>query len=78
METFSGRVSGIDVIATPGLELRCLAIIGEPPDERQVETKQHALQTALELASSKGCEVEVSYEKAGASKSLARVKLLDR
>jgi hypothetical protein len=78
METFNGLVSGIDVIATPGLKLRCLAIIGNATREIQVETEQHALQTALELASCSKSEVEVSYEESGPAKSLLRVRLLDR
>lgn len=78
METFSGPVSGIDVIATPGLKLRCLATIGRPAKEMQVQTEEHALQTALELASCKKVDVEVSYEASGPTKTLLRVRLLDR
>lgn len=78
MATFTGSVSGIDVIATPGLNLRCLAFIGKTGEEIQVETEQHALQTALEVASCTKSEVEVSYDEAGPAKSLLRVRILDR
>jgi hypothetical protein len=78
MESFIGLVSGIDVIATPGLKTRCLAIIGTPDEEIQVETRKHSLQTALETACCTKCQVEVSYEQAGPLKVLLRVRLLDR
>jgi hypothetical protein len=76
---FSGTVSGIDVIATPGQHIRCLAFIrANPQNEIQVTTESHQLQTALELASSKKARVEVSYEEHGQLKKLTRVQLLDR
>jgi hypothetical protein len=79
MKDFQGMVNGIDVIATPGLPVRCLAFVTQSSDnEIQVTTEIHALQTALELASSKKIRVEVSYEEAGGEKKLTRVHLLDR
>jgi hypothetical protein len=80
MKTFQGTVSGIDVIATPGQRIRCLAFItAAPQNEIQVTTEMHSLQTALELAASKKCGVEVSYEEDGPTENrLTRVRLLDR
>jgi hypothetical protein len=79
MKDFVGTVSGIDVIATPGQPVRCLAFVSESSqNEIQVTTEIHALQTALELASSKKARVEVSYEDTSGEKKLTRVHLLDR
>jgi len=78
---YTGYVDGIDVIATSGQPLRCLAFITRQPggtDSIQVETEAHALQTALELACSKGVEVEVDYDETGGPNVLRRVRLLDR
>lgn len=79
---FTGYVNGIDVIATLGRGVRCFAFINKSPSGTnyiQVETEEHRLQTALELASStKNVEVEVTYEDVGGAKVLRRVKLLDR
>lgn len=78
MSDFRGNVSGIDVIATPGLPLRCLAFIGGDAEEIQVATDIHALQTALELAAMLQVPVEVSFDEQGPEKKLKRVRLLDR
>ena len=79
MKDFQGLVSGIDVIATPGQIVRCLAFISKTPQsEIQVTTDVHALQTVLELASSRKIRVEVSYEESGQENKLTRVRLLDR
>jgi hypothetical protein len=79
MKDFQGMVNGIDVIATPGQPVRCLAFVTQSSaNEIQVTTEIHALQTALELASSKKVRVEVSYDETGGEKKLTRVHLLDR
>lgn len=79
LSDFQGTVSGIDVIATPGQALRCLAFVSRNvSDEIQVTTDVHALQTALELAAAKRIRIEVSYEADGLQKRLTRVRLLDR
>lgn len=78
---YTGHVDGIDVIATKGQSVRCLAFITKQPhgtDYIQVETEEHRLQTALELASSNKVEVEVSYDDLSGAKVLRRVRLLDR
>jgi hypothetical protein len=76
---FVGKVSGLDVIATPGQPLRCLAFVtSTSQDEIQVTTGLHPLQTALELATSTKVRVQVSYEEHGQEKTLTRVHLLDR
>ena len=78
-KNFRGTISGIDVIATSGLPVRCLAFVSQSAqNEIQVTTELHMLQTALELASSKKVPVEVSYEDQGLEKKLTRVQLLDR
>jgi hypothetical protein len=79
MKDFQGKVNDIDVIATPGQPLRCLAFITKAPqNEIQVTTGLHPLQTALELAAAKNVLVEVSYEENGPENNLTRVHLLDR
>jgi len=79
MKDFQGLVNGIDVIATPGQPVRCLAFVAQSSqNEIQVITEIHALQTALDLASSKKARVEVSYEETSGEKRLTRVHLLDR
>ena len=79
MKNFDGKVSGIDVIVTPGQPVRCVAYVTQTPkNEIQVTTELHALQTALELASSKEVRVEVSYDEQGPEKKLSRVRVLDR
>lgn len=79
MDIFEGTVSGIDVIATPGQPVRCLAFVSRSAnDEIQVTTDLHQLQTALELASAKKAKVEVSFDGSGPEKNLTRVRLLDR
>lgn len=79
MKDFQGNVNGINVIATPGQPVRCLAFVTQDPHhEIQVTTEIHQLQTALELASQKGARVEVSYEQSGVENTLTRVHLLDR
>ncbi len=82
MKDFTGLVNGIDVIAMPGQPVRCLAFVTQSPGhEIQVTTELHALQTALELASSKKARVEVSYEENEENdpeNKLTRVHLLDR
>ena len=77
---YTGTVSGIDVIATKGKPVRCLAFISKKggSDYVQVVTKLHQLQTALELASSKAVEVEVAFDEKGGQRILRRVRLLDR
>jgi hypothetical protein len=77
--TYQGTVDGIDVHAYAAQPVRCFAFINKQPgDYIQVVTYEPQLQAALELASSKQCEVEVDYEDDGTSKSLLRVRLLDR
>lgn len=75
-------MSGIDVMAAPGQKGRCLAFISPEKrgggDEIQVETENPMLQSALETASIKGVQVEVTYDENGGSKELKRVRLLDR
>jgi hypothetical protein len=76
---FQGNVSGIDVIATLGQPVRCLAFISKQPNEEiQVTAYNHQLQTALELASAQAIRVEVSYNEKDGEKTLTRVRLLDR
>ena len=77
---YTGYVDGIDVIATQA-PIRCLAFVNKKPgsaDYIQVETGEHRLQTALELASSKNVEVEVTYDNIGGANVVRRVRLLDR
>lgn len=78
--TYQGTVNGIDVIATPGQEVRCLAFINKQPDSDyiQVTTSEHRLQTALESASGRSVEVKVSFSEKGNEKRLTRVRVLDR
>lgn len=76
---FQGRVNGLDVIATPGLPVRCNAFITHTPQkEIQVTTDLEQLQGALEVAEAKNVLVEVSYQESGEEKKLTRVRLLDR
>jgi hypothetical protein len=82
---FTGTVSGVDVIATPGLPVRCLAFVSrDAQNEIQVVTELQQLQTALELAShlrlpnGKKVPVEVSFVEQGGEKKLTRVHILDR
>jgi hypothetical protein len=79
MPTLEGTVSGIDVIATPGKPVRFFAFVKpNVGEEIQVTAELHQLQTALELASSKQVEVEVTFEKSGPENKLNRVRLMDR
>ena len=79
MEIFEGKVSGIDVTATPGQPARCLAFVSQgPSSEIQVTTGDPQLQSALETACSKNAKVEASFEQSGQEKKLTRVRLLDR
>lgn len=76
---FRGTVNGIDVIAPPGQTPYCLAFVNRSPtDCIQVVTSQPQLQSALELASYKNCEVEITYVDSGIQYELTRVRLLDR
>ena len=78
---YEGYISGIDVIATKGKPVRCLAFVNKKPRSPQyiqVETDDHSVQTALEMASAKGAKVEVSYIEKGTTRVLTRVRLLDR
>ena len=68
---YTGYVDGIDVIATKGQPVRCLAFVNRQPggsDYIQVETEEHRLQTALELASSRKVEAEVSFDDGGGAR----------
>jgi hypothetical protein len=80
---YTGYISGLDIIATPGKPIVCLAFVSKKPGgdigEIQVRTEQHQLQTALELATEKGMKVAVTYtETTPPQKILTRVQLLDR
>lgn len=76
---FRGTVDGIDIHAFSGQPVRCFAFVNQDGhDTIQVITDDTRLQSALELASSKKCEVEVSFEEDGTHKILRRVRLLDR
>ena len=78
---YQGFINGIDVIATAGKSVRCLAFVNKVrggAEYIQVETEEHRLQTALELACSEHTKVEVSYAEKGGLKVLSRVRLLDR
>jgi hypothetical protein len=76
---FQGKVSGVDVIATPSLPIRCLAFVtaGGGTNEIQVTALEARLQSALELASAKDVEVEVTYDNSNPANELTRVRLLD-
>ena len=84
MPIFEGFVDGIDVqVARTGRRksVTCYAFINEQlgsTNNIQVETEEHDLQTALELASSKEVAVEVDYDVIDGSNTLNRVRLLDR
>ena len=75
---YQGRVNGIDAQATPGLKPRCQAYIVNDRSQIQVSTSHYNLQSALECASKKGVEVEVTYDDSTPENILARVRLLDR
>jgi hypothetical protein len=79
---YEGYVSGIDVIATEGKPVVCLAFISKEkppgPDEIQVAALEARLQSALESASVRGMKVEVSYVEKDGQKVLTRVRILDR
>ena len=76
---YRGHVNNIDVFAPDDEPIRCYAIIGQDKDDYvQVTAIYHQLQTALELASAKNVEVEVSYIERDDQKILQRVRLLDR
>ncbi len=85
---YNGTVNGIDVQEVVALTavpegnqkvVKCYAFINKSDQNYiQVATKEHRLQTALELASSKKVEVEVEYNEEGGEKILTRVQLLDR
>ena len=81
LRTFTGIVNGVDVIATPGQPVRCLAFINRQKgsvDAVQVETEEARLQSILESASARGVTVEVSYRTTDGRNRLARVRILDR
>jgi hypothetical protein len=79
MNTFTGTVSGIDVIEMPGNIVRCFAFISrDASDEIQVITDVHALQTVLESASVRKAKVSVTFTASGVEKKLTRVQVLDR
>ena len=78
-DTFLGTVDGIDVHALEGQPVRCFAILNSPGrDPFQIVAYEPRLQSALELASAKKCEVEVSFKDDGTLKVAIRVRLLDR
>jgi hypothetical protein len=78
-QSYSGTVNGIDVHAFVGQPIRCFAFINQTPEDYiQVITYESRVQSALELASSKNSEVEVSYEDDGVYKIALRVRQLDR
>lgn len=79
MEVVQGTVDGIDVHAIGGQPVRCFAFVNTAGrDSVQVVAHESRIQAALELASSKGCEAEVSYQDDGTHKVAVRVRLLDR
>lgn len=79
MNNYTGTVNGIDAQATPGAEPRCQAFINKgETDYIQVTTGYPNLQSALELASVKGVEVEVTYDDSTPENILTRVRVLDR
>jgi len=76
---FRGTVDGIDVHAFGGQPVRCFAFVNQDGNDTiQVVAYEPRLQSALELASSKKCEVEVAFEDDGTHKVVLRVRLLDR
>jgi hypothetical protein len=69
---------GIDVHAFEGQPVRCFAILNSPgEDPFQIVAYEPRLQSALELASAKNCEAEVSFKDDGTFKVAIRVRLLD-
>jgi hypothetical protein len=81
MDTKTGYVNGIDVIAFPGA-IRCLAEISDEPvgalNEIQVYTESQQFQSILESASARSVKVTVTYESSGAENRITRVKVEDR
>jgi hypothetical protein len=78
-KSYRGTVDGIDVHAFGGQPVRCFAFVNQTENDYiQIVTYEARVQSALELASSKKCEVEVSYEDDGTYKIGFRVRLLDR
>lgn len=78
METYSGYVEAIDVVGQPG-PITAFIVIGKRPggsDRIQVETEEHPLQTALELAAIKKAKVEVTYSVVGEIKVLRKVSVV--
>ena len=80
MTSARGYVDGIDVHAFQGQPVRCFAFINQPgaEDTVQVIALEGRIQSALELASSKKCEVEVEFVDDQSHKVAIRVRLLDR
>jgi hypothetical protein len=78
-DSFQGTVNGIDVHAFEGQPIRCFAILNSPDqDPFQIVVYEPRLQSALELAAAKKCEVEVSLKDDDTHKIAIRVRLLDR
>lgn len=78
--SLTGTVDGIDVHAlTPGQPVRCFAVLNSPDrDPVQIVVYEPRLQSALELASAKNFEVEVTVSEDGTQSVATRVRLLDR
>ncbi|WP_216912976.1 hypothetical protein [Nocardia noduli] len=78
--SLTGTVDGIDVHAlVSGQPVHCFAVINGPGrDPVQIVVYEPRLQTALELASAKNCEVEVTVSEDGTQTVATRVRLLDR
>ena len=75
---YKGYVRGIDVVATQDEPVSCFALIGyDESDYIQVRALYPQLQTALQLASAKNVEVEVSYVEQDNQRIVERVRFMD-
>jgi predicted O-methyltransferase YrrM len=76
---YQGKVNGIDVMLDGNNEYLCFAFINhDATNYIQVTTRHPYLQSALELASSKDADVEITCTDTNEEHVLTRVRLLDR
>jgi hypothetical protein len=81
-KTYTGFVSGIEVVAEPGKPVVCLAYVSEgaPANERQIQVMapEGRIQSVLELSTLRRIPVEVTYVVKDGVNVLTRVRTLDR
>ena len=81
-KTYTGFVSGIEVVAVPGKPAVCMAFVSEgaPGGERQVQvtTTEARVQSVWEAAVVRRVQVEVTYTVKDGVNTLTRVRTLDR